>query len=95
VTVTADMAYEEGKKARARDQWEAAVHHFGRALDMGGIADPARVMNQRGQCLERLGRWEAAFADYDNAVKLTTDQTAKGAMHSNRGKAHAVLGRLQ
>jgi hypothetical protein len=95
VTVTADMAYEEGKKARARDQWEAAVHHFGRALDMGGIADPARVMNQRGQCLERLGRWEAAFADYNNAVKLTTDQTAKGAMHSNRGKAHAVLGRLQ
>ena len=95
VTVTADMAYEEGKKARARDQWEPAVHHFGRALDMGGIADPARVMNQRGQCLERLGRWEAAFADYDNAVKLTTDPTAKGAMHSNRGKAHAVLGRLQ
>jgi Flp pilus assembly protein TadD len=89
------MAYEEGKKARARDQWEPAVHHFGRALDMGGIADPARVMNQRGQCLERLGRWEAAFADYDNAVKLTTDPTAKGAMHSNRGKAHAVLGRLQ
>ncbi len=95
VTVTADMAYEEGKKARARDQWEAAVHHFGRTLDMGGYPDPARVMNQRGQCLERLGRWEAAFADYDNAVKLTTDQTAKGAMHSNRGKAHAVLGRLQ
>eukprot|EP01043_Picozoa_sp_COSAG02_P034028 COSAG02_NODE_2357_length_9069_cov_13.218841_3_plen_790_part_00 len=95
VTVTANMAYEEGKKARARDQWESAVHHFGRALDMGGIDDPARVMNQRGQCLERLGRWEAAFADYDNAVKLTTDQTAKGAMHSNRGKAHAVLGRLQ
>lgn len=92
VHVTADMAYEEGKKARANDQWEAAVHHFGRALDMGGLKDPARAMNQRGQCLERLGRWEAAFTDYDNAVKQSTDQAAKGAMHSNRGKAHAVLG---
>eukprot|EP01047_Picozoa_sp_COSAG01_P042389 COSAG01_NODE_3698_length_5784_cov_5.069129_8_plen_136_part_00 len=33
--VTAMSAYEDGKRARAAEQWESAVHHFGRALDMG------------------------------------------------------------
>jgi hypothetical protein len=42
-------AYEDGKRARGAEQWESAVHHFGRALDMGEAGRPCSSSGtQRG-----------------------------------------------
>ena len=51
-------------------------------LDIGAHPEPTKVLNQRGQCNERLARWEAAFLDYDEAIRSTPDLRAKGRLQS-------------
>jgi hypothetical protein len=102
---SAMSTYTAGKRARAAamqaephqaaKHWKEAVAAFTRCLDIGGHPEPTKVLNQRGQCNERLARWEAAFLDYDEAIRSTPDLRAKGPLHSNRAKTHAALGRLQ
>jgi tetratricopeptide (TPR) repeat protein len=73
-----------GYTALRRDQAEAALGHFTAALPADGAPDPFvdyLVHLLRGRALERLRRWEAAAAAYQQAVSIQPGaQTAELAL---------------
>jgi tetratricopeptide (TPR) repeat protein len=65
-------AQEEGSAARKKGDFEAALRHFSRAIDLYGGECPAAAwsFHLRAFALEDLGRFEQALSDRDKALSL-------------------------
>lgn len=86
----ARTAYERGNESVAHDDYEAAIRHFTRAIQL----DP-RMVNawfSRGWAYGQLGDPEQEISDLSQCIRLVPDYAEA---YCNRGAAHAKLARLK
>jgi tetratricopeptide (TPR) repeat protein len=83
----ADTAFEEGKRALARKDYDRAIDRFGRSI----AANPRQALaySNRGVAYAAKGDHGRAVADFSQAIRLAPGLTAA---HVHRGNAYAAQG---
>lgn len=84
--IEALKAFEEGNRAYDKGEFENAIAHFTRSLE---ILATHEAYNNRGAANYALGQHQAAIADYNEALRLQPDDADA---YSNRGNAKTALG---
>lgn len=92
-TASASAWYERGLAQRDRKNCRAAIADFGRAIELQ--ADYFEALYQRGNCLQALGDYAGAVADYSRAVALPGRVDARFRAYFARADAHRRLGELE
>lgn len=83
------FAYIEGWYWRDKGENLLALQLFGDAVRLA--PENGNYLFQRGVCLARLGRTEAAVADYTQALEL--DRSLAKLVYQNRSECYQILGR--
>jgi len=85
--------YERGLAQRDQKNCRAAVADFGRTIELQ--PDHFQALYQRGNCLQVLGDYAGAVADYSRAVALPGRIDARFRAYFARADAHRRLGELE
>src|SRR5262249_49326893 len=85
-------AYKEGYAAEDAGNFEDAVRHYSRAIELYGPKNAAASWSYQGRAyaLHKLGRSQEALSDLDKAIALEPDS---GSGYLNRARLLSAVGR--